>query len=81
MLNNHPILVVMMGAVLAPLLTEVPIGVRVPVVVVEVLFGIFVGPHVIRLVDPRGLGGLLFSMQIMGGSCRVVYGRHGGRFQ
>jgi Kef-type K+ transport system membrane component KefB len=66
MLNNHPILVVMMGAVLAPLLTEVPIGVRAPVVVVEVLFGILVGPQVIRLVDPRGLGGLLFSMQIMG---------------
>lgn len=66
MLNNHPILVVMIGAVLAPLLAEVPIGVRVPVIVLEVLFGVLVGPHVLGLVDLRALGGLLSSMQIMG---------------
>jgi Kef-type K+ transport system membrane component KefB len=44
---NHPILLVLMIAVLAPLVGEVPIGLRIPTVVVEMALGIVVGPHVL----------------------------------
>ena len=43
-LSDHPIFVVMAVAVAAPLLAEIPIGLRVPVVVLEVLLGVLVGP-------------------------------------
>jgi hypothetical protein len=39
MLANHPIFVVLAVAVLAPLLTESPIRLRVPVIVLEILLG------------------------------------------
>jgi hypothetical protein len=53
-LTNHPIFVVIAVAVVAPLLAEIPIGVRVPTVVLEVVLGILIGPHVLGLVQ-RGL--------------------------
>jgi len=65
MLNDRPIFVVMMR-VLAPFLAEIPIGVRTPVVVLEVLLGILVGPHVLGVVDPQGSGRFLSSMQAVG---------------
>jgi len=58
-----------MIAVAAPILAEIPIGVRVPTVVIEMLLGVLVGPHVLKLVDPKlptepvllmGQGGLGF---------------------
>jgi Kef-type K+ transport system membrane component KefB len=49
MLDNHPVFVVLALAVVAPLLAEIPIGVRVPVVVLEVVLGILIGPHVLGL--------------------------------
>jgi Kef-type K+ transport system membrane component KefB len=42
---EHPILVVFLAAVAAPLIAQTRIGSRVPVVVFEVLLGMVVGPH------------------------------------
>lgn len=51
MLSHHPIFVVFVAAVIAPLLTETRPGARVPVVVFEILLGILIGPHVLHVVD------------------------------
>jgi Kef-type K+ transport system membrane component KefB len=68
MLADHPILVVLALAVVAPLLAEIPIGLRVPVVALEVLLGILVGPHVLGLVQPSGslLSAFLSVMFLIG---------------
>ena len=60
-LVNHPIFVVLAVAVLAPLLAEMRIG--VPVVVLEVLLGIVVGPHMLGIVEP---GVVLLVMKTAG---------------
>lgn len=44
-LTEHPVFVVMAVAAAAPLLAELPKRLRVPVVVLEVLLGVVVGPH------------------------------------
>ena len=46
-------------AALAPLLAEIPSRFRLPVVVVELLLGIFIGPHIFNLASPDGLVGML----------------------
>lgn len=46
----HPVFWIMAAAVVAPLLAELPLPLRVPVVVFEVLLGILLGPHVSGLV-------------------------------
>jgi len=51
MLSAHPVLVILAVAVAAPLLAELPVGRRVPIVVLEVLLGIVVGPHVMGLIQ------------------------------
>lgn len=63
MLSDHPVFVVMAVAVVAPLLAEIPIGLRVPVVVLEVLLGILIGPHVLGLIEPDVF---LIKMQVVG---------------
>ncbi|NJD05029.1 MAG: cation:proton antiporter [Methylococcaceae bacterium] len=47
------------AAALAPLLAELPSRFRLPVVVVEILLGILIGPHLFNLITPDGLVGLL----------------------
>lgn len=47
------------AAALAPLLAEIPSRFRLPVVVVEILLGILIGPHVFKLITPDGLVGML----------------------
>jgi Kef-type K+ transport system membrane component KefB len=47
--------------VLAPLLAEVPVGFRVPVVVFEILLGIVLGPHVLGLVKFDGFVASMFA--------------------
>ena len=47
---GHPVFWLMLAAVAAPLLAEIPLGFRLPVVVLEVLLGIVIGPHVLDLV-------------------------------
>jgi Kef-type K+ transport system membrane component KefB len=54
-LSSHPVLVVMAIAVAAALLAEIRIGIRVPVVVWEMLLGIVVGPNVLAVVRVDGL--------------------------
>ncbi len=50
LLPNHPVFWLLVAAVVAPLLAEIPLGFRVPVVVLEVVLGIVIGPHVLGLV-------------------------------
>jgi hypothetical protein len=38
-MNSHPVLIVLLIAVAAPLLTEIPIGVWLPTVVLEMMLG------------------------------------------
>jgi Kef-type K+ transport system membrane component KefB len=52
--NLHPVFWIMAAAVVAPLLAELPLRLRVPVVVLEVLLGILIGPHVLALVHFDG---------------------------
>ena len=54
-MSSHPVLLVLGIAVLAPLLAEIPIGFRLPTVVLEMMFGIIVGPDVLGLVKAEGL--------------------------
>ena len=51
LLEHHPIFVIFVAAVAAPLLAQTRAGSRVPVVVLEVLLGILIGPHVLHLVS------------------------------
>ena len=50
-LSNHPAFVVIAAALAAPLLAQTRLGARVPVIVLEVLIGILVGPHVLGLIS------------------------------
>jgi Kef-type K+ transport system membrane component KefB len=45
--HYHPLLVIALIAVLAPLVNELPLRLRVPSVVLEIVFGILVGPQVL----------------------------------
>lgn len=54
-LSGHPILLVMTVAVLAPLLAEIPIGFRIPVVVLEMILGFVIGPGALGLAKPEGV--------------------------
>jgi len=62
MANLHPVFWIMAAAVLAPLLAEVPLRVRVPVVVLEVLLGILIGPHGLGLVKFEGFLESMFTL-------------------
>ncbi len=61
MSNLHPVFWIMAAAVMAPLLAEVPLGFRVPVVVFEILLGIVLGPHVLGLVKFDGFVAAMFA--------------------
>jgi len=54
MLAEHPILVVFLAAVAAPLIAQTRLGSRLPVVVFEVVLGIAIGPHLMNLVAAHG---------------------------
>ena len=43
------------AALIAPLVAGLPQRFRVPVVVVELLLGILMGPHLLNLAQPTGL--------------------------
>lgn len=53
------LLLITFVAMLAPLLAELPGSVRFPVVVLEVVLGILIGPHVFHLANPDGLIAML----------------------
>jgi Kef-type K+ transport system membrane component KefB len=54
MLAEHPIFVVFLVAVAAPLIAQTRLGSRLPVVVFEVVLGIVIGPQVLTLVADQG---------------------------
>ena len=54
MRNPRPFWILLVGVV-APLLGEIALGFRVPIVVFEVVLGIVIGPHVLGLVQFDGL--------------------------
>jgi Kef-type K+ transport system membrane component KefB len=49
-MESHPseLLLIAFVAMLAPLLTELPRGFRIPVVVIEVILGILIGPPCVQ---------------------------------
>lgn len=51
--HTHALLVVLLVAALAPLFNELPIRMRLPLVVLELLFGAAVGPQGLDLVGPE----------------------------
>jgi Kef-type K+ transport system membrane component KefB len=53
------LLLIAFVAMLAPLLAELPRSFRIPVVVLEVILGILIGPHVFHLTSPDGMIGTL----------------------
>ncbi len=56
---RQQLLVVAFIAALAPLITELRSGTRIPVVVLEIILGILIGPHVFNLARPDGMIGAL----------------------
>jgi Kef-type K+ transport system membrane component KefB len=50
-LHYHPLLVIALIAVLAPLINELPLRLRIPSVVLEIICGILVGPQVLGWVQ------------------------------
>jgi len=52
--HPHALLVVLFVAALAPLFNELPIRLRLPLVVLELVFGMVVGPHGFDLVSAEG---------------------------
>ncbi|HEX8811425.1 MAG TPA: cation:proton antiporter, partial [Terracidiphilus sp.] len=57
--DGGALLVTAVIAVLAPLICEIPVGLRLPMVVVEVGLGILVGPHVLGWAAPTGMLAML----------------------
>ena len=53
------LLIIAFVAMLAPLLAELPKSFRMPVVVIEVILGILIGPHMLHLASPGGMTGTL----------------------
>jgi Kef-type K+ transport system membrane component KefB len=53
------LLLIAFVAMLAPFLAELPSAFRLPVVVLEVIMGILIGPHVFHLASPDGMIGTL----------------------
>jgi Kef-type K+ transport system membrane component KefB len=61
-MTAHPVFWLLVVAVAAPLLGEIPLGFRVPVVVLEVILGIVIGPHVLGLVRFDGFIATMFTL-------------------
>ena len=57
----HPVFWIMVAAVLAPLLSELPFKLRVPVVVLEILLGIAIGPQGLGLVTFDGFSATMYA--------------------
>jgi len=61
MLIGHPVFWMFVAAVAAPLLARVPLGFKVPVVVIEILLGIVLGRYVLDLVRFEGFVVTMFT--------------------
>ena len=60
--THFPVLLVLLVAVAGPLLAELPIGFRIPAVVLEVVLGIIIGPQVLGLVHFDGIVASMFAL-------------------
>jgi Kef-type K+ transport system membrane component KefB len=63
-MESYPteLLLIAFVAMLAPLLAELPRNFRLPVVVLEVILGILIGPQVFHLASPDGMTGTLAEL-------------------
>jgi Kef-type K+ transport system membrane component KefB len=59
--THFPVLLVLLVAVVGPLLAELPVGFRIPAVVLEVVWGIIIGPQAIGLVHFDGIVASMFA--------------------
>ena len=75
-MSGYPAFWLLVAAVVAPLLAEIPLGFKIPVVVLEVLLGIALGPHGLGLLHFDGLVAAMFASR---NGRDVVHGRHGAR--
>lgn len=80
---GHPVFWLLVAAVAAPLLAEIPLGFRVPVVVLEVVLGILIGPHVLGLAHFNGFLVVMFaygmSASLFMAGMELEWGRIRGR--
>ena len=60
--THSAVLLVLLVAVAGPLLVELPVGFRVPAVVLEVVLGIIIGPQVLGLVHFDGIVAAMFAL-------------------
>ena len=60
--HPHALLVVLFVAAIAPLFNELPIRLRLPLVVLELVFGMIVGPHGLDLISAEGHLRMLSSL-------------------
>jgi Kef-type K+ transport system membrane component KefB len=60
-MSGHPAFWLLVAAVFAPLIAEIPLGFKIPVVVLEVLLGIALGPHGLGLLHFDGLVSAMFA--------------------
>jgi Kef-type K+ transport system membrane component KefB len=58
---GHPVFWLLVAAVVAPLLGATRFGVHLPVVVLEVVLGILLGPHVLNLIQFDGFVEMMFT--------------------
>jgi len=83
MLVGHPIFWILAAAVLGPLLAEIPIGFRLPAVVLEILLGISIGSHGLALVQFDGFVETMFTigmaMTLFMGGMELDFGEIKGR--
>lgn len=56
-MESYPteLLLIAGAAMLAPILAELPKAIRIPVVVLEILLGVLIGPHAFGLANPTGM--------------------------
>jgi len=64
-INTSSLLLTAFIAVIAPLMCELPIGLKLPMVVLEVIFGIIVGPHVLGWAKPEGMLAVLGQLGLI----------------
>ncbi len=60
-MSSHPVFWLLVAAVAAPLLSEIPLGFKVPVVVLEVVLGMVIGRHGLDLVPFDGFVATMFT--------------------
>ena len=60
-MSHHPVFWLLVAAVAAPLLAQIPLGFKVPVVVLEVLLGMVIGPHGLGIVQFEGFVATMFK--------------------